>query len=245
MQDTVRLDKTPGQTHLVAWDVPLRIFHWIRVALIICAWVSYTYAENFSDPLLKWHRLNGLAILTLLVWRLLWGVAGSGTARFSSFVKGPRAALAYARSLMGGRTQRYLGHNPLGAWMVLALLLTVFVQASFGLFTVDHNDLTAGPLYRFVSEEATKFASRWHHRVFDWLLLPLIAIHFAANVLYGLIKREPLIPAMITGRKPVADYEDLAEAGHPGRPLLRATILLAVSAALVLGTIRLLAGRLI
>jgi hypothetical protein len=70
-------------------------------------------------------------------------------------------------------------------------------------------------------------------------------MHFAANVLYGLIKREPLIPAMITGRKPVADYEDLAEADHPARPLLRATILLAVSAALVLGTIRLLAGRLI
>ncbi len=238
-------DSAHAAPHLVAWDLPTRLFHWTLVFLVISAWVSFRYAESFSDYLLKWHRWNGLAILTLLVWRLLWGFAGTSTARFSSFVTSPLAALSYARDLFTGRTRRFLGHNPLGAWMVLALVATLFVQATLGLFTVEHNDLTAGPLYRLVSEEATKFASRWHHLVFDWILLPLVVVHVAANVLYGLIKREPLIPAMITGRKPAADYEDLADAKTTGRPMLRAAVLLALAAALVLGTIRLLAGRLI
>lgn len=238
-------DEAPAARHVVAWDLPTRLFHWTLVVLVLSAWVSFRYAESVSDYLLKWHRWNGLAILTLLVWRLLWGFAGPPTARFSSFVKRPASALGYARDLLAGRSRRFLGHNPLGAWMVLALLAALLVQAGLGLFTVEHNDLTAGPLYRLVSEDATKFASRWHHRIFDWVLLPLIVIHIAANVLYGLLKHEPLIPAMITGRKPAADYEDRGHAGTKDRAWLTAAALLALSAVAVLGTIRLLAGRLI
>lgn len=240
-----RNDPPPATARVTAWDLPTRLFHWALVVLVVSAWVSFRFSENFSDHLLKWHRWNGLAILTLLLWRLLWGIFGSSTARFSSFVRSPLAALAYARDLAAGRSRLFLGHNPLGGLMVLALLAIVAVQAGLGLFTVEHNDLTAGPLYRLVSESATKIASRWHHHVFDWLLLPLVAIHVAANVLYGIFKREPLIPAMITGRKPAALYEDEREARQPQRPLLRALSLLGLSALIVLGTIRALAGRLI
>lgn len=234
-----------GNTRVLAWDLPTRLFHWGIVLLIISAWISYRYAESFNDYLLKWHRWNGLAILTLLVWRLMWGFAGSSTAHFASFVRGPRAVLGYARDLFSNQPRRFLGHNPLGALMVLAMLATLLAQACLGLFTVEHNGLTAGPLYRLVSTATTKWASHWHHVVFENVLLPLIAIHIAANILYGLVKREPLIQAMLTGRKPVAPYEDEDTARQPPRVLLRAAALLALSAALVLGSIRLLAGRLI
>lgn len=232
-------------TRVLAWDLPTRLFHWTLAALVLSAWVSFRYSENFSDHLLKWHRWNGLAVLTLLVWRVMWGFAGPPTARFASFVRGPGAAIGYGRDLLAGRPRRFLGHNPLGAFMVLALLAMLLAQSSLGLFTVEHNDLTAGPLYRLVSGATTKWASRWHHMVFDYILLPLIVLHILANVLYGLIKREPLIPAMITGRKPRADYEDAHAEARAGRPMVRALVLLALAAAIVLGGIRLLAGRLI
>ncbi len=235
----------PPKARVTAWDLPTRIFHWSLVMMVLFAWLSFRYSEYVSDYLLKMHRWNGLAILTLLVWRLLWGIAGTSTSRFSNFVSSPIAALSYARDLVVGRTRRFLGHNPLGAWMVVALLATLLVQATLGLFTVEHNDMTAGPLYRLVSEEATKIASRWHHRIFDWVLIPLIVVHVASNLLYWIIKREPLVPAMVTGRKPAMRYEDQNEADVVRRPLLRAGTLLAIAALIVLGSIRLLAGRLI
>lgn len=233
---------------VVAWDLPTRLFHWTLLALVLSAWVSFRFSENFSDHLLKWHRWNGLAVLTLLVWRVMWGLWGPPTARFSSFVRGPGTALGYARDLAAGRPRHFLGHNPLGAFMVLALLAALFAQASLGLFTVEHNDLTAGPLYRLVDEASRKWASRWHHNVFDMVLIPLIVLHVLANLLYGVVKREPLIPAMITGRKPAGAYEDApaaTSADGTGRTLLRAAVLLAIAAAIVLGGIRIIAGRLI
>ena len=229
---------------VLVWDLPTRLFHWTLVALIVAAFVSVQFAEPLGDSLLKWHRRIGLAILVLLVWRVAWGFLGSSTARFAGFLGGPRAALGYLGKLLGGLPVRYLGHNPLGAYMVMALLLAVGGNAMLGLFTVEHNDIAAGPLYRMISEDAVKQVSRLHRLAFYWLLLPLIGAHIAANVLYGVLKREPLIPAMITGRKPDAEYVDADEAVLVRRPLLRALFLLAVSAALVLGTIKALGGRL-
>lgn len=208
MQNMQAANTPHGGQHSVAWDLPTRLFHWTLLAAVVSAWISYRFAETIGDPLLKWHRWNGLAILTLLVWRLGWGLIGSSTSRFASFIASPRAAIGYGRDLLGGSTRRFLGHNPLGGWMVMALLVTLVVQGSLGLFTVEHNDIAAGPLYRLVSEAANKTASRWHHLVFDFILLPLVGLHVLANLGYGLIKREPLIGAMITGRKPRADYQD-------------------------------------
>lgn len=236
-----------GQRHRASvrvWDGPTRLFHWTLVLCIASAWVSFEYAEDLGDETLVWHRLNGLAILILVVWRLLWGLLGSSTSRFDAFVRPPAAVLAYARSLVVAPAQHYLGHNPLGALMVLALLATVALIGGFGLFATDDNDLVGGPLYRLVDEPQNTTATRWHGRLFDYVLLPLAGLHILANVLYGLLKKEPLIRAMVTGQKPAGSYEDAAEAKIVARPALRALACLAVAAVIVLGGILAAGGRL-
>lgn len=249
MDRTAPRDRPPatGMTdagRVVAWDLPTRLFHWVLLGLVVSAWVSFQYAEALGDFRLKWHRWNGLAILVLLAWRLMWGFAGASTSRFASLGPSPRAAIAYARDLVAGRKARYLGHNPLGVWMVVALLATLTAQAALGLFALEHNDLATGPLYRLAGAKLAKTLTIWHAWVFHWLILPLAALHAAANILYGLLAKEPLVEAMITGRKPRHRYADFEAARIPSCPLLRAALLLALAAAIVLGGIVLLGGRL-
>ncbi len=227
-----------------AWDLPTRLFHWTLLALIASAWFSYEFAEKIGDETLVWHRANGLAILTLIVWRLLWGFVGSSTARFNQFLRAPGAIAAYAASLLKGRAARYLGHNPLGALMVVALLATVATIASFGLFATDDNDLVGGPLYRLVEESQNARAARLHALFFNFVLLPLTALHVAVNVGYALAKKEPLIRAMITGNKPDEPYADGREAEIVSRPIWRALVCLIAAAVIVLGGILAAGGRL-
>jgi cytochrome b len=216
------------------------------VLLVICGWASWRYSEALGDHLLVWHRWNGYAVLVLLVWRVMWGFAGSSTARFASFVRSPVAAVGYGFDLVRGRDRRFLGHNPLGTYMVLALLGAVAIQAALGLFTVEHNDSGAyGPLYRIVSEPTWKRLSGLHMTWFYWVLLALIPLHVLANLLYGLVKKEPLIRAMVTGRKPADGYEDAAEAAIVSRPLARALVCLATATAIVFGGITVLGGRIL
>jgi len=228
----------------LVWDLPTRLFHWTLLAAVVSAWASFELAEVLGDATLKWHRVNGLLVLILLVWRLLWGFAGSSTSRFASFVPGPRAIAGYLRGLAAGGGSRFLGHNPAGALMVLALLLVLGVQGGLGLIATDDNDLVGGPLYRLVDAASNAWATGKHAFLFDYVLLPLITLHVAANILYGVVKREPLIPAMVTGRKPQGEYADALAAEIVARPLLRALICLAMATALVLGGIVAAGGRL-
>lgn len=244
MQKPLRAESSPG--YVSAWDLPTRLFHWSLVALIVAAWTTAEFAERLRDATLNWHRAIGTTILILLFWRLLWGLVGSPTSRFASFVRSPGAALAYGRSLASGVSANYLGHNPLGALMILALLATVAAQAGLGLFTVEHNDLAEGPLAKLVSDDWAKFIRRWHHYTFNRVLLPLVSLHILANVLYGAIKKDPLIRAMVTGRKPDGAYVDAPSGGTTSEgqaPLSRALLCLAVAAVLVLGILKLLGGR--
>jgi len=227
-----------------AWDLPTRLFHWTLVTLLISAWVSFRFAEAVGDYTLRWHRWNGYAILVLIVFRVLWGIVGSSTSRFSSFLSWPWTAAGYLADMIRGRDRRFLGHNPLGAWMIVGLLMAVTAQGVLGLYTVEHNDITAGPLYRTVPEALWQQLSKWHLWVFYWIILPLVGIHVTANVLYGAVKREPLVAAMVTGVKPVSDYEDGTEAQIVERPLLRALVVLCAAAGIVFGGIVLLGGRL-
>ncbi|WP_439542017.1 cytochrome b/b6 domain-containing protein [Hyphomicrobium sp.] len=227
-----------------AWDLPTRLFHWTLLGLVVSAWATSEFAESLGDETLVLHRANGLALLTLLVWRMLWGVFGSSTARFATFVGGPRRIVAYARGLITGRSPAYLGHNPLGALMVVALLASLLAIATLGLFATDDNDLAGGPLYRLVGEAANARAAGLHDRIFHVVLLPLAALHVAANTLYTLVKKEPLIQAMIRGTKPAADYADAASVEIPSAPGLRALACLAAAAVIVLGGILALGGNL-
>jgi cytochrome b len=220
-----------------AWDFPTRIFHWLLAVLVLIAWASWRYGEALGDLTLKVHRWNGQAILVLVVWRVLWGFVGSSTSRYSAWLWWPWTAIAYALQILRGRTPLYLSHNPLGSYMILVLLVAVAAQAVSGLLAVEHNDLTAGPLYRLISEETQKAVTTWHTSFFYWWVLALVPVHVLANVLYGLAAREPLITAMITGRKPAAAYLDAPEAVIVPRPMLRALACLVVAATLVLGVI--------
>ena len=167
---------------VTAWDLPTRLFHWTLLALIVSAWFSFEFAEVIGDELLVWHRWNGITVLVMLVWRLLWGVVGSSTARFTSFVPTPLAAWRHAKATLNGTASRYLGHNPLGSMMVIALMVIVLTQATLGLFAIDDNDLTGGPLHRLVTEAEAKEATRRHDLIFHYILLPLAGLHIAVNV---------------------------------------------------------------
>lgn len=228
-----------------AWDLPTRLFHWALVLSILTAWATWRFSETIGDPSLRVHRWTGHGVLVLLVFRLLWGVFGSSTARLSQLFSWPWTVAGYALDLLRGRSRHYLGHNPLGSYMILALFAAVSLQALLGLFTVEHNDLTAGPLYRIVSEETQQAASHWHRRWFYYVLLALIPLHILANIGYGLIKRDPLITGMITGRKPRADYADAPEAQIVPRAGLRALLCLVAAGAIVFGTIFGLGGKML
>jgi cytochrome b len=226
------------------WDWPTRTFHWLLVAGIFCAWASFEFAHKIGDNVLLWHRWNGYFILVLLVFRLIWGFVGASTARFSHFVKSPVFVLGYALDFARGRKRAFLGHNPLGTMMVLALLAVVFTQGMLGLFSLEHNEITAGPLKRLISDETAEVVTKWHLRGFKIILL-LVALHVSANIAYGVLAKDPLIRAMAKGTKPAKPYEDEAEAHIPAHVTLRAMLAFAVALVVVFGGITLAGGRLL
>jgi cytochrome b len=198
---------------VLAWDLPTRIFKWGLVFLVADAWASNKWGANYP----YWHKWNGYAVLVLIVFRLLWGFAGGSTSRFAAFVRGPRKALAYGRDiLIAGRARRFLGHNPLGTYMILALMGALAFQAVLGLYSADEDRvIIEGPLAKTVSDAAVDRAAWLHSYWFYYAILTLVCVHVAVNLAYGFIKRDPVIQGMITGVKPRVDYEDMNEA-RPG-----------------------------
>jgi cytochrome b len=169
------------------WDLPVRLVHWLLAALIAFSWWSVTYHHT------DWHIWSGCAILTLLTFRLLWGLVGSSTARFASFVRGPRALRDCWRGGWSG-----VGHSPLGALSVISLLGAVAVQVGLGLVAQDEDGIYAGPLALLVSSDSSDRARNLHETWF-YVLLALIVLHVAAIFIYRL-RGKRLAMAMITGR---------------------------------------------
>lgn len=187
-------DKPETLQTVVVWDLPTRLFHWTLVVLVIAQWLT---AEESGT--MDWHVWGGYAVLTLVLFRLLWGFVGSETARFSAFVRGPCAALEYVRALLRGETPHYLGHNPMGGWSIVVMLILLLVQAGTGLFAND--DITIeGPLYAWVSKRTSNWLTTVHKLNFN-LLVVVIAVHVSAVLFYLLVKRENLIHPMLSGRK--------------------------------------------
>jgi len=186
------------------WDLPTRLFHWMLVALIAFSWWS---AENEELDL---HIWAGLAVLTLVLFRLLWGLFGSSTARFANFVRGPRRVLAYLRDMRGWRQA---GHTPLGALSVIALLGLVALEAGLGLISADEDGFYEGPLAFLVSPDLSEIATELHEELFN-VLLALIGLHVAAILFYRLVLGKKLIGPMVTGR---AQLEPGVEPMRPGK----------------------------
>jgi cytochrome b len=201
-----------------AWDLPTRLFKWSLAAAVIAAWLS-TYLD---DPAMNVHKWAGYVILTLVIYRIFWGVVGGSSARFSTFVRSPARAIEYLRSLRAGRAKPYLGHNPAGGLMILALLLACAAQALVGLFASD-GVLASGPFADAVGDQASGSVARLHSLV-AYGILGLVLMHIAVNLFYQFVKRENLIGAMITGRKRAAAYQDARQA-EPGSPLVAALCL--------------------
>ena len=143
---------------------------------------------------------SGYAMLTLVLFRIYWGFAGSTTARFSSFLKGPRTVFGYVRNLFRRSGQVAFGHNPMGGWSVIALVLLLLLQTILGLFAIDVDAINAGPLDTLVSFRTGRWFAHQHGRVFD-LLMILSGLHVAAVLFYWLYRRDNLIGPMITGRR--------------------------------------------
>ncbi len=176
------------------WDAPTRLFHWLLVGLVAFSW--WTAEERLMDL----HRISGLAIVGLLVFRIWWGFAGPDTARFARFIKGPGAVIGYAARLFRPNYKAAFGHNPLGALSVVAILLALVAQVGLGLFAMDTDGLESGPLARFVSYDFAEAAGDLHEDAFN-ILLVLIALHIAAIAFYLIAKRTNLIAPMITGAR--------------------------------------------
>lgn len=184
------------------WDLPIRLVHWVLAALIAFSWWSAEY--NHTD----WHIWSGIMILTLLVFRLLWGFFGSSTARFASFVPGPAQLMRYLRGDWTG-----MGHTPLGALSVLALFAVVAVQVGLGLFNEDEDGLYAGPLAALVSTD-TSDRVRGLHATWFYVVLGVIALHIAAILFYRVARGKKLTKPMITGKAMLAPG---AEPMRPGK----------------------------
>jgi len=222
MEDHRRGDGLGAKHSVTVWDLPVRLFHWTLALLLGFSWWS---AENGH---MDWHMRSGYAVLTLVGFRIVWGFIGSTTARFATFVRGPREVLASARDLALRDSPPQAGHNPLGAVSVVLLLAIVLVQAVSGLFSSD-DILVEGPLYRHVSGATAAWMTSIHHANFDWLLA-LVAIHVAAIAFYRLYKRQDLIGPMITGRKHLAS-DAMPTQVKMQSPLLALVVLLGCAAA--------------
>ena len=170
------------------WDLPTRLFHWSLVLLVVAAFITAKIGGNA----MIWHGRLGLAIIGLFVFRIVWGFVGSTYARFSQFVRGPGAIAAYLRGQWRG-----LGHNPLGALSVLALLCALGLQATTGLFAND--DIAfEGYLYTLVGSETSGKITGIHHLLENVLML-LVFLHVSSIVFYARVKKQKLVPPMITG----------------------------------------------
>jgi cytochrome b len=191
-----------SQTKVKVWDLPIRLFHWLLIPLIAFSWWSAETAR------LDWHRLSGYGVLSLVAFRLAWGLVGSDTARFAHFLKGPRGMRSHFAANANAKAPA-LGHTALGGWSVLAMLVLLAAQVVLGLFAIDVDGIESGPLAVFVSFDQGRLAAKAHHLVFN-LLLGLIVLHVLAIMYYAAIARRNLIGPMITGAKSFAVAPDKA-----------------------------------
>ena len=206
------------------WDAPLRVFHWTLLALAVFSVVTAYVGGSWME----WHMRSGCAIAALLAFRIAWGFLGTRHARFASFVRGPGAIVDYLKTLRGGSHPLSVGHNPLGALSVLALIAVVGVQAGTGLFAND-DIFTEGPLAKFVSKAASDQATTVHYWN-QWVLYALVAMHVLAVLVHRVRFGDNLVGPMIVGTKALPARYASQDAGPT--PVARAVVVAALCAAL-------------
>jgi cytochrome b len=191
------------------WDLPVRCTHWLLVIVLCGSWIT----GGLSGSAFKWHEFLGCTVLVLVTFRVLWGFIGTRHARFAGFLRGPRELVSYARRISSLSSYRpSVGHNPIGGWVVVAMLLLLLVQGLTGLFAND-GVMDTGPLFGWISESLSDLLTRIHHLVFH-VLQAIVAAHIIAAALYLFLRRDNLVLPMLTGRKPKDVVPEVQEIGE-------------------------------
>ncbi|MFT3849687.1 MAG: cytochrome b/b6 domain-containing protein [Propionivibrio sp.] len=207
------------------WDLPTRIFHWLLVILIVGAIIT----GKVGGAAIEWHGRIGQGILGLIVFRIVWGFIGSSHARFARFIPTPSSVRAYLRGDWKG-----VGHNPLGALSILAMLVLIGVQAGTGIFAND--DIAfQGPLSALVDKSLSDWLTGIHKLSIN-LLIALIALHLAAIAFYAVVRKDNLVKPMLTGWKDVPPGQ--GESATGGGP-----IAFVVALAIALGAVYAASGK--
>jgi cytochrome b len=230
MENRSTTASTPNDERRVfVWDIFVRLFHWTLLVLMVAMVVT----GKFIEDAIELHASLGQAVIVLVLFRLMWGVTGSSYARFSQFVRGPVAVISYARSLIVHQSGFMVGHNPLGGYMVVVLLLAVLLQSILGLFAND-DLLFEGQFAYMVSKGVSDLITGLHQDLF-YLLLVLVGLHVAAVIWHKLFMGEDLLKAMFTGYKELPSGVQAEDAQGGG--VMRGLILLAISVAVVYGLV--------
>lgn len=175
------------------WDLPVRLFHWALVVLIFGSWLTQELGR------MDVHMWIGEWVLALLLFRIVWGLVGSDTARFKRFLRSPVAALRHLSHLRRREPDHEIGHNAAGGWMVLGMLALLAVQTGTGLFSNDDGD-TEGPLMHLVGKDRSDWLSHIHYLNFTAIEV-VVVLHVLAIVAYAVLKRQNLVRPMVTGTK--------------------------------------------
>lgn len=185
------------------WDPLVRVFHWSLVTAFIVAFIT-------EDHFLGLHVQAGYTIIGLVLFRLLWGLIGTRHARFSDFVHGPQTVMAYLKSLLTRHPAHYVGHNPAGGWMVLALLVALLLTTLTGLLAYGIGETAAGPFAALTGNPGGFWSEAMEdvHEFLAHFTLLLVFVHVAGVAVSSLLHRENLVRAMLTGRKPLVPSED-------------------------------------
>ena len=197
---------------VLVWDLPTRLFHWLAAALVLAAYVTLRL------DWMAWHADAGEALLAVVLFRLAWGVVGSGSARFARFLAFPRAAARHLAHLFRREPDTLPGHNPAGGWMVVLLLLLMLGEALTGIVT--NNDVADdGPLTDVMPAWLANLVSDLH----GWLwqaLLAAVTLHIAAVAVFAVAKRQNLVRPMLTGRKRLPVWVSAPRMAPPFRAIL-------------------------
>lgn len=175
------------------WDLPTRLFHWVLVVCVIGQAITGTIGGNA----MLWHFRLSYAVLALLLFRIIWGLVGGRWSRFGAFIYTPQSVINYLKGQ--GKPEHSVGHSPIGAGSVFAMLGFLVMQVGSGLFS-DDEIAFAGPLTRFVSNATVSLATSYHKNIGKWVLLALVLLHLLAIIFY-LRRKNKLVSAMLHGDK--------------------------------------------
>ena len=214
------------------WDLPTRLVHWVLALAVVGSVVTAKIGGNAT----AWHFRLGYLVLGLLLFRIVWGVVGGHWSRFATFVRGPGTVLRYLRGQARPDEHLDVGHNPLGAGSVIALLTILAVQVSTGLIA-DDEIASVGPLNRFVDTATGLAATAWHKTGGQWIIVGLVVLHIAAIVFYKVRHDKDLVGPMLRGDKQLA--EDAPASADDIRARVKAVAIAAVVAAAVAGVVKL------